>query len=76
MSWDKVADEQKDAHDNMFSDRDDVGARNLRSGEYHWEGGKHARLTSNTWTLCSTAAFKSMWSDPTPAVMHILRFFA
>jgi len=32
--------------------------------------------TSKTWIRLSTAAFRSMWSDPTPAVMQILRFFA
>ena len=32
--------------------------------------------TSSTWMPFSTAAFRSMWSEPTPAVMQIFRFFA
>ena len=32
--------------------------------------------TSRTWMPCSTAALRSMWSDPTPAVTQSFRFFA
>lgn len=29
-----------------------------------------------TWMPFSTAALRSMWSEPTPAVMHIFKFLA
>lgn len=32
--------------------------------------------TSRTWMPCSTAALRSMWSEPTPAVMQSFRFGA
>ena len=32
--------------------------------------------TSRTWIFLSTAASRLMWSEPTPAVIQILRFFA
>ncbi len=32
--------------------------------------------TSSTSMPFSTAAFRSMWSEPTPAVIQIFRFFA
>ena len=32
--------------------------------------------TSRTWMPFSTAALRSMWSEPTPAVIQIFRFFA
>ena len=33
-------------------------------------------VTSSTWMPFSAAALRSTWSDPTPAVIQILRFFA
>lgn len=32
--------------------------------------------TSRTWILRSTAALRSTWSEPTPAVIQIFRFLA
>lgn len=76
MGGHKVADEEEDGHDCTLSARrkEDAGEKNAptcSATETTFDP-----VTSATVILRALAALRSMWSDPTPAVMQILRFFA